>query len=148
MLHSRFIRALIAFFLGLTIFAWAVPVQAVQAAGARTIIVSLSKQKLYAYQGNTLVYSTSIVARGTRSGTFRVQNKIPLVRSVVRGWKLPYWMGIYYVGRIQNGIHGPEYTANGKRAVVSLGCVVLRTNADAAWLYRWATVGTTVSIRR
>jgi lipoprotein-anchoring transpeptidase ErfK/SrfK len=81
------------------------------------------------------------------SGTFRVQNKIAQARSIVRGWKLPYWMGIYYVGRVQNGIHGPAITRNGT-ATTSLACVVLRRSADAATLFRWASVGTPVTVRR
>jgi lipoprotein-anchoring transpeptidase ErfK/SrfK len=140
-----FRKSYLALFVGLLMFTFFAPSQ-VQAASARRIVVVLSQQKLYAYQGNTLVASMSVNARGTARGTFKVQNKIPVAYSVIRGWRLPYWMGIYYVGRIQNGIHGPEMI--GKRtAVSSLGCVVIRSSANAAWLYRWATVGTVVSIR-
>jgi lipoprotein-anchoring transpeptidase ErfK/SrfK len=116
------------------------------AAGGRRIVVS-SRQTLYAYSGNTLVFSAPVNARGTRGGTFRVQNKIAQAGSIVRGWKLPYWLGLYYVGRVQNGIHGPAITRNGA-ATTSLGCVVLRRTADAAWLFRWAAVGTPVTVRR
>jgi lipoprotein-anchoring transpeptidase ErfK/SrfK len=143
--HNRYIRVLLAFFLGLSIMVWATPVQA---AGAKSIVVSLSQQKLYAYQGKTLVYSAAITARGTRTGNFRVQNKLAVASALSQGWYLPYWMGIYYVGRIQNGIHGPEYLTNGSRAAISLGCVVIRSGTDAAWVYQWASVGTLVSIRR
>lgn len=145
MFHNRYIRVLLAFFLGLSMMIWAMPVRA---AGAKTIVVSLSQQKLYAYQGKTLVYSAPIVARGTRAGSFRVQNKLDVASARSRGWYLPYWMGIYYVGRIQNGIHGPEYLKNGSTATISLGCVVIRSSTDAAWVYQWASVGTLVSIRR
>ncbi|HEY3342088.1 MAG TPA: L,D-transpeptidase [Anaerolineae bacterium] len=144
MFHSRFTHALLALFLGLSIFAWATPVQA---AGAKSIVVSLSKQKLYAYQGKTLVYTASITARGTRAGNFRVQNKLALVGATVPGWRLPYWMGIYYVGSVQNGIHGPEYLANGSTKAISLGCVVFLSRTDAARVFQWASVGTPVNIR-
>ena len=117
------------------------------AAAGKRMIVSTGKQILYAYSGNTLVFSARVNARGTRGGTFRVQNKIAQASSIVRGWKLPYWMGIYYVGRVQNGIHGPAITRNGT-ATTSLGCVVLRRTADAAVLFRWASVGTPVTVRR
>jgi lipoprotein-anchoring transpeptidase ErfK/SrfK len=116
-------------------------------AGVKSIVVRVGQQMLYALQGNTVVFSARVNVRGARGGTFRVQNKIPVANSYVRGWKLPYWMGIYYVGRIQNGIHGPATTRNGT-ATTSLGCVVLRRSADAAWLFRWASVGTPVTIRR
>jgi lipoprotein-anchoring transpeptidase ErfK/SrfK len=145
MLHQRFIHVLVAFFLVLSIFSFATPAQA---AGTKTLIVSLSQQKMYAYLGNKLLYSAAITARGTRTGNFRVQNKISVAAASTRGWYLPYWMGIYYVGRIQNGIHGPEYLSNGSTVTISLGCVVIRSREDAAWFYQWANVGTLVSIRR
>jgi lipoprotein-anchoring transpeptidase ErfK/SrfK len=89
----------------------------------------------------------AVNARGTRRGTFKVQNRLTLVNSIIRGWRLPYWMGIYYVGRIQNGIHGPEFLNNGGTAVNSLGCVVILSVANARWLFSWAPVGTPVIIR-
>ncbi len=143
MKHFRI--SFLAFVVGLLVFTLFPPANA-QAAAAKRIVVNLSQQKLYAYQGNTLVASISVNARGTARGTFRVQNKIPVANSIVRGWRLPYWMGIYYVGRVQNGIHGPEIIGR-RTAITSLGCVVIRSSANAAWLYKWATVGTTVSIR-
>ncbi len=146
MARKGFVRLLFALIIFLSAFAWAAPAQAV---GGKSIVISLSKQRLYAYQGNTLVYSAAVNARGTRVGSFRIQNKLGLVGSIIPGWRLSYWMGIYYVGRVQNGIHGPEIGRNGKViATTSLGCVVIRTYADAAWVYRWATIGTPVSIRR
>ena len=144
MKHSR--KSYLAFVIGLLVLTLFMPVQQVQAAGARRIVVVLSQQKLYAYQGNQVVATISVNARGTARGTFRVQNKIPVAFSVVRGWRLPYWMGIYYVGRVQNGIHGPEIIGR-RTAITSLGCVVIRSSANAAWLYKWAAVGATVTIR-
>lgn len=117
------------------------------AAGGKRIIVYLSQQRLYAYSGNTLVKSMVVNARGTRRGNFTVQNRLYLVNSIIRGWRLPYWMGIYYVGRIQNGIHGPEFLNNGRLAYNSLGCVVILSTANAAWLFKWAPAGTPVLIR-
>src|SRR5689334_8446815 len=88
--HSRFIHVLFVLVLGLTIFAATTPQQA--DAASRRIVVSLSKQRIYAYQGNTLVYSAAVNARGTARGSFRIQNKITLTTSIIRGWFLPYWM--------------------------------------------------------
>ncbi len=148
-------RCVVVLFLAGLAFAAAMPLKATAvsedmahaAAGGKRIVVSIGQQTLYAYSGNTLVFSAPVNARGTRGGTFRVQNKIAQAGSIVRGWKLPYWLGIYYVGRVQNGIHGPAITRNGT-AITSLGCVVLRRTADAAWLFRWAAVGTPVTVRR
>jgi hypothetical protein len=146
MARKGFVRLLFALTIFISTFAWIAPAQA---AGGKSIIVSLSRQRLYAYQGGKLVYSAAVNARGTRVGSFRIQNKLGLVGSVIPGWRLSYWMGIYYVGRVQNGIHGPEIGRNGKVvATASLGCVVLRSATDAAWIYRWAGVGTPVIIRR
>lgn len=147
-LRFHHVRILLVVLLGLTIFASAAPAQAQpEQATSKRIIVRLGQQMLYAYQGNTLVLSMSVNARGTRRGTFRVQNKIGSARSIYRGWTLPYWLGIYYVGRVQNGIHGPEVLWNGGTATTSLGCVVIRNRANAARLYAWATVGTPVTVR-
>ncbi len=144
--RKNFVHLFLACILAVAVFAWAAPVQA---ASGKIIIVSLRWQRLYAYQGNRLVYWAPVNARGTRIGTFRIQNKLGLVGSVIPGWRLSYWMGIYYVGRIQNGIHGPEIGRYGRViATTSLSCVVMRRYADAAWIYRWTTVGTLVSIRR
>lgn len=145
----------VVLFLAVLAFAAAMPLKATAvsedmahvAVGGKRIVVSIGRQTLYAYSGNTLVFSAPVNARGTRGGVFRVQNKIAQAGSIVRGWKLPYWLGIYYVGRVQNGIHGPAVTRNGT-AITSLGCVVLRRTADAAWLFGWATVGTPVTVRR
>ena len=137
--------------LGVVLAVLALPFGAVAPASAQSsgkrIVVSLSQQRIYAYQGNQLVLSAPVNARGTRRGNFRVQNKIPMAQSIYRGWRLAHWMGIYYVGRVQNGIHGPEYLRGGGVAYVSLGCVVIRSADLAARLYRWAYVGTPVRIQ-
>ena len=145
MFHNRYIYALVAFFLGASTFLWVAPAQA---ASAKRIVVSLTKQKLYAYQGKSLVYSAAVTARGTRAGNFRIQNKIPVTSGTSQNWYLPYWMGIYYVGYTQNGIHGPEYLLDGSRVAISQGCVVFRSSDDAAWVYQWVNVGTPVTIGR
>ncbi|MCS6849348.1 MAG: L,D-transpeptidase [Anaerolineae bacterium] len=118
----------------------------VEAAGRKRIVVVIREQRVYAYEGNTIVFTTRANIRGAKRGNFRIQNKIPMARSSALGWKLPYWMGIYYVGRIQNGFHGYSIRSNGALAANSLGCIVMPTSA-AAWLYRWASVGTPVTIR-
>lgn len=116
------------------------------AAGRKRIIVDISQQRVYAYSGDTLVFSTRANIKGAKRGNFRIQNKLPKARSSVLGWTLPYWMGIYYVGRIQNGFHGYSIRDRGGYATNSLGCIVMPT-AAAAKLYRWASVGTLVTIR-
>jgi hypothetical protein len=69
--HNRCIRVLLAFFLGLSMMVWAAPVQA---AGAKSIAASLSKQQLYAYQGKPSSTSrpSSPVAHGPGISVCRI----------------------------------------------------------------------------
>jgi lipoprotein-anchoring transpeptidase ErfK/SrfK len=154
--RTRIVRNVLVSFLGLMLLSvFALPAPALAsvddgseaASAGRRIVVRLSQQMLYAYQGNTLVFSAAVNARGTRRGTFRVQTKMSLAGSIYRGWRLPYWMGIYYVGRVENGIHGPAVIRGRGGVTTSLGCIVLRSNANAAWLYSWAPRGTPVTVR-
>ncbi len=146
---SRFaLRFALAFVVALSVFAASTVLApgTAQAAGGKRIVVNLATQRLYAYSGSKLAASMPVHARGTARGTFRVLDHIGVAGSIYRGWLLPYWMGIYYVGRVENGIHGPErigkYTATN-----SLGCVVILSMANAAWLYAWAPGGTPVVIQ-
>ncbi len=143
------LRAVVLIALALPLFmAYGKPAVAddVFAAGRKRIVVSLGQQRVYAYIGNTVVFSTRANIKGAKRGTFRIQNKLPRARSSTLGWTLPYWMGIYYVGRIQNGFHGYSIRDRGGYAANSLGCIVMPTSA-AAQLYSWAPVGTQVVIR-
>lgn len=117
-----------------------------QEAGTKKIVVSLAAGRVCAYQGNVAIFCTGANMRGTRRGSYRIQNKIPLAKSFKLGWKLPYWMGIYYGAGLQNGFHGIAYTSRGGRTGQSLGCIVM-PDAAALRLYRWASVGTLVVIR-
>jgi lipoprotein-anchoring transpeptidase ErfK/SrfK len=67
---------------------------------------------------------------------------------------MPYWLGIYWVQGIENGIHALPIRPNGtvmwggllgQRA--SYGCVILSKSA-AKTLYNWADLGTPVHIHR
>jgi lipoprotein-anchoring transpeptidase ErfK/SrfK len=65
---------------------------------------------------------------------------------------MPYWLGIYWAGSLQNGIHALPIQANGQKLwdgylgqPVSFGCIILSTQ-NAATLYNWAPVGTAVDV--
>jgi len=65
----------------------------------------------------------------------------------------PYWLGIYWAGPIENGIHGQPINPDGSIVwagwlgrPITFGCMMLRTD-HARWLYSWADVGTPVVIR-
>jgi len=125
--------------------------------GGKHIVVNLSEQRLYAYQGNQLVYafvaSSGAAPYYTRVGEFRVQSKIPNAYGSTWNIWMPHWLGIYWAGSTENGIHALPVTASGVTlwaaylgSPVSYGCIVLGTY-EASLLYAWAEIGTPVSIR-
>lgn len=129
----------------------------VTAGGEKRIVVDLSDQHLFAYQGGGLVYSfvvsTGMPGAGTRTGVFRVLDKYPNAYASTWNLQMPYWMGIYWSGSLENGIHALPILANGQRlwegylgTPVSYGCVILGTQ-QARMLYQWAEVGMPVVIR-
>jgi LysM repeat protein len=121
------------------------------------IVIDLSEQHLYAYQGDQLVYSF-VASSGraptyTRTGEFRVQSKIPNAYGSTWNIWMPYWLGIYWAGSMENGIHALPETPGGQTlwagylgTPISFGCIVLGTY-EARLLYEWAQIGTPVSIR-
>ncbi len=125
--------------------------------GARRIVIDLSEQHLYAYQGDTLVYSF-VCSSGrapyyTRTGQFQVQSKIPNAYGATWNIWMPHWLGIYWAGGSENGIHALPILQNGQTlwagylgSPVSYGCIVLGTY-EAELLYNWAEIGTPVSVR-
>jgi len=124
--------------------------------GGKRILIDLSEQHLYAYQGETLVYSfvaSTGMGSGTRTGTFRVLDKIPNAYASTWNLQMPHWLGIYWAGSLENGIHALPILSNGQRlwagylgTPVSFGCVILGVE-EARMLYGWAAVGTPVVIQ-
>ncbi len=125
--------------------------------GGKRILIDLSEQHLYAYQGNVLVYSfvvsTGKPGAGTSTGTFRVLDKIPNAYASTWGLQMPHWLGIYWAGGLENGIHALPIMANGQRlwagylgTPASFGCIILGVE-QARLLYLWAEIGTPVVIR-
>ena len=126
------------------------------AAGGKRIVVDLSAQRMYVYQGGQLVWnwvvSTGRPGQATVVGHFKVLNKIPTAYAYTWSLKMPYWLGIYWAGSLQNGIHALPIGPGGQTMwggylgrPVSYGCVILSTQ-NAATLYNWAPVGTPVDI--
>jgi len=124
--------------------------------GTKRIEVDVSEQRMAVWQGDSLVWnfvvSTGLAGYPTRRGTFAVQSKIPDAWSSAWGLSMPNWLGIYWAGASENGIHALP-VINGERlwagflgTPISYGCIVLGID-DAARLYDWADIGTTVVIR-
>jgi len=123
----------------------------------KKIVVDISEQRMYVYEGNVLIYkwvcSSGEPGRDTRTGTFFVQSKIAEAWSSVWRLRMPYWLGIYWAGASENGIHALPINANGTTlwagylgSKVSFGCIILDT-PNARTLFNWAEIGTPVVIK-
>lgn len=124
--------------------------------GNKYILVDISEQHMYVYEGDALVYSfiaSTGMNNATRVGTFSVLDKIPNAYGSTWDIWMPNWLGIYYSGTLENGIHALPILPNGATlwegylgTPVSFGCVVLGT-FDSQVLYDWAEIGTPVEIQ-
>ncbi len=124
--------------------------------GNKYILVDISEQHMYVYEGDALVYSfvsSTGMNNSTRVGMFSVLEKIPNAYGATWNIWMPNWLGIYWSGNLQNGIHALPILSNGATlwagylgVPISYGCVVLGTY-EAQLLYDWADVGTPVEIR-
>ena len=115
--------------------------------GVRWIDVDLGEQRVYAYEGDTIVNSF-IVSTGTSrtptvTGKFKVYIRLRSGSMRGPGYFLPdvpYVM--YFHGNY--GLHG-TYWHNNFGTPMSHGCVNLSID-DAAWLYNWSYLGTVVNV--
>jgi hypothetical protein len=125
-------------------------------ASGKKIEVNISRQRMFVWQGDTLLYdwvcSTGEPGRGTAAGQYSVLDKIPEAWASTWGLRMPYWLGIYWSGTLENGIHALPINRSGQTlwagylgTPVSFGCVILSTE-NARILYNWAEVGTPVWI--
>ena len=123
------------------------PVVAGSGNGVRWIDVDLTNQRVYAYEGDTIVNSF-IVSTGTSrtptvTGKFKVYIRLRSGNMRGPGYFLPdvpYIM--YFHGNY--GLHG-TYWHNNFGTPMSHGCVNLSID-DAAWLYNWSYMGTVVNV--
>lgn len=125
--------------------------------GNKYILISISEQHLYAYENDALVYSfvaSTGMNNATRAGSFSVLDKIPSAYGATWDIWMPNWLGIYWAGSMENGIHALPILPNGAQlwagflgSPISYGCIVLGAY-EAQLLYDWADVGTPVEIRR
>ena len=115
----------------------------------RWIDIDLSEQKLYAYEGATLVasflVSTGIDRYPTETGQYHIDVKMRYSDMRGEGYFLPdVPFTMYYYGDF--AIHG-TYWHHSFGTRMSRGCVNMDIS-DAEWLYNWASVGTLVNIHR
>jgi lipoprotein-anchoring transpeptidase ErfK/SrfK len=124
--------------------------------GSQYILVDISEQHMYVYEGDVLIHSfvaSTGIENSTRIGTFAVQTKLPNAYASTWNLWMPNWLGIYYSHGLENGIHALPILSNGATLwagflgrPVSYGCVVLGTY-EAQILYDWAEMGTPVEIQ-
>jgi len=123
----------------------------------KAIIVDVSDQRVYVYENGQLIWtfaaSTGVAGRETARGNFYIQNKLPMAYAATWNLQMPYWLGFYWAGPLQNGFHALPILSNGQRlwegllgSPASYGCVIL-SDHDARLLYDWAEVGVPVTVR-
>lgn len=123
-------------------------VPAAPTTGGKLIVVDLSEQRIYAYEGGQIVgqflVSTGRPGTPTVRGDFAVYLKYNSQRMRGPGYDLPNvpWVMYFYRGY---AIHG-TYWHNNFGQTMSHGCVNMRI-ADAEWLYMWAPIGTPVRVQ-
>lgn len=121
--------------------------------GSKSIVVNLTDQWLYAYEGDTLVFDAPVATgrdgMNTPTGTFSIYAKLPVqtMDGITDGerWVVPNVPDVmYFNGGV--ALHG-TYWHNlfGSGARPSHGCVNLPLKS-AAWLYDWAPIGTSVRV--
>lgn len=115
--------------------------------GDHWIDINLSQQRLYAYEGESLVNSF-IVSTGTWqtptvTGTYNIWVKLKSASMSGPGYYLPDVPYIMYFYK-DYGIHG-TYWHNNFGTPMSHGCVNL-TISDAEWVYNFTKVGTVVNV--
>jgi lipoprotein-anchoring transpeptidase ErfK/SrfK len=125
----------------------------------KRIVVSISRQRMYLYLDGQLVKtwicSTGEPGRDTKPGHYKIQSKMPLAYASVWNLDMPYWLGIYYAGASENGIHGPPVQRSTGQKMwegllgyrVSYGCIIL-SEENAKALYEWASYFTPVDVVR
>ena len=113
---------------------------------------------MYVYEGGELLWewvvSTGEPGRDTATGQFAIQSKIPTAYAATWNLDMPYWLGIYWSGPLENGIHAlPIKRDSGYRLWdgflgqrVSYGCVIL-SDENAETLFDWAEIGAPVTIQ-
>ena len=126
----------------------------------KRIIISLSQQKMWAYENGSLqwewVVSTGIAESPTSPGVYQVQTHVD--NAYAGNWDLwmPYFIGIYRpvpTSEFMNGFHGFPTRGNSQLLwtnslgrPVTYGCVLV-SNDNAAALYQWAETGVVVEIQ-
>jgi LysM repeat protein len=122
-------------------------------------VASISQQRCWVYQGNSIVavWPCSTGQRGTETqpGSYKIQSKMEKAYGSTWNIWMPYWLGIYWAGASENGIHGIPYGAKDPSwrlwegyvgTPITYGCVLLE-NANAKQLFDMAYIGMPVIVQ-
>jgi lipoprotein-anchoring transpeptidase ErfK/SrfK len=129
------------------------PPEAGQAGGAKVIYVMTDEQKLYAWEGNKLIYEFDVVTgrpgKETEAGVFTISRKHKEYTSKTYGSDMPFTMFFSEDGK---AIHGTRMAAVRSflhayltEHVGSQGCVGL-AHDDAEKMFAWAPTNTRVVV--
>jgi LysM repeat protein len=122
-------------------------------------VASIALQRCWLYQGNTIVAnwpcSTGRPGTDTHPGSYRVQSKMDKAFGSTWNIWMPYWLGIYWAGASENGIHGIPYDKDSGWKLwegyvgtpITYGCILL-DQEHAKQLYDLAYIGMPVIVQR
>ena len=121
--------------------------------GPKVIYVVTEDQKLYAWEGNQLVYEFDVVTgrpgKETEAGVFSISRKYEDYTSKAYGSEMPFTMFFTVDGK---AIHGTTWATLRSyiheyitEQVGSMGCVGL-TRENAEIMFKWAPMGTRIVI--
>ncbi|MBU0708845.1 L,D-transpeptidase [Patescibacteria group bacterium] len=122
----------------------------------KSVVVIKQERKLNMYEDENLIHTIPIslgrLGKETRTGEFKILDKIEKVWGYYQIW-MPYWMGVYFAGSSENGLHGIPWDGTGYRYWeddigvnnVTYGCV-MANDEDMRKLFSWSEVGTPVTI--
>lgn len=112
------------------------------------IEVELATQRLVAWEDGRMVLSTAISSgthkTPTPKGTFRIFRKFDKQRMTGQDYDLPNVPWVMYFRKGGYAMHGTYWHSNFGQPM-SHGCINLPIG-EAAWLYKWAPMRTTVVI--
>lgn len=125
---------------------------------ATSFVVSISEQRCWLYRGETViakwVCSTGRSGSVTRPGSYRIQSKLPKAYGSTWDIWMPYWLGIYWAGASENGIHGLPWDAQTGNQIwsgylgtpITYGCIMV-DNVNGKMLYDMAYIGMPVIVK-
>jgi len=125
----------------------------------KAIELDLSVQRMFVWEDGRLVnswlISTGREDKPTKQGNFKILDKMRWAYGSGGGdtWAMPYWMGFYWAGGTENGLHGLPLINGRKEGAGSLGHPVshgcVRSGDDnQVWLYDWAEIGMPVIVHK